>query len=478
MAISIGDTTATEGEPGLGSLGALVAKANNGGMDRSSGMVFGPDGNLYVGSLNTNEVLRYDSATGALLGPFVTAGSGGLIGPAVNGLIFRPDGRLYVASRNSDSVLRYDASTGAFIDTFVAAGSGGLLQPKGMIFAPDGSLLVSSGTNEVLRYDGTTGAFLGAFVAAGSGGLSNPRSLAFGPDGNLYVASSNSNSVLRFNGTTGAFLSTFVPENSGGLSFPADLLFSGGSLYVASQNTNQVLRYDAATGAFIEVAVSTGNNGLDRPIGLLLDANNNLLVGSYAEILRYGGPATAAFTVSLNSASTSTVTVVVRHRRRDGLRRQRLHPGLRYARPSLPARRRKNVLVPMSTTRMPNRPRPSPSTCRTPSAPRSLTIKESNWEPTSRRGSGGLSWPEGITFDPSGTYLYVASTGSNQILKYNALTGAYVGVGASAGLVSPKGVKFGPDGLMYVASADNNRILRFTASGTYVDDYVRPAAAA
>jgi sugar lactone lactonase YvrE len=87
-------------------------------------------------------------------------------------------------------------------------------------------------------------------------------------------------------------------------------------------------------------------------------------------------------------------------------------------------------------------------------------------------GSGGLSWPEGLTLDPSGTYLYVASVGSNQILKYNALTGAYVGVGASAGLSAPKGVKFGPDGLMYVASANNNRIMRFTASGTYVDDYV------
>jgi len=85
-------------------------------------------------------------------------------------------------------------------------------------------------------------------------------------------------------------------------------------------------------------------------------------------------------------------------------------------------------------------------------------------------GSGGLSGPAALTFDP--TYLYVASSGSNQILKYNAQTGAYVGVAASAGLAGPSDDKFGSDGLMYVLSSGNNRILRYNANGVYVDDYV------
>ena len=50
-------------------------------------------------------------------------------------------------------------------------------------------------------------------------------------------------------------------------------------------------------------------------------------------------------------------------------------------------------------------------------------------------GSGGLNTPEGLTFDPSGTYLYVTSSGSNQILKYAATTGSFVGVGASSGMM-------------------------------------------
>ena len=89
-------------------------------------------------------------------------------------------------------------------------------------------------------------------------------------------------------------------------------------------------------------------------------------------------------------------------------------------------------------------------------------------------GSGGLNLPEGIAFDPSGTYLYVASSGGPNARSSSttAATGAYVGVAASAGLASPQNVTFGSDGLLYVSSGGNNRILRFTQNGTYVDDYV------
>jgi outer membrane protein assembly factor BamB len=303
--ISVSGTSAIEGSSHPVSLGALVDQTGNGGLDRSTGMAFGPDGNLYVGSLNGNDVLRYNATTGAFMGAFVASGSGGLTTPALDGLVFRPDGKLYVASRDNAAVLRYDATTGAFLDAFIPANSGGLSSIKGMVFGPDGNLYISSaGTNQVLRYDGTTGAFLGVFVTAGSGGLSNPRSLAFGPDGNLYVSSSSTNSVLRYDGTTGAFLNTFIAANSGGLTAPAGILFTNGSVFVASQNSNQVLRYDATTGAFLEATPYAYN-----PLGLLLDANHNLLVGSYAEILLYGPASQAAFTVSLAWPSASTTTV-------------------------------------------------------------------------------------------------------------------------------------------------------------------------
>jgi hypothetical protein len=304
VGVSVADSTATEGDARLGqSLGAFVSQSNNGGLNRSTGMTWGPDGNLYVGSGGTNQVLRFNGSTGAFLGTFID----GVDSPAFEGLIFRPDA-LYVLSRNAATVQRFDPTSGAFLSVFIPAGSGGLTAAKGMTVGPDGSWYISSGTNEILRYS-ATGVFLGAFVPAGSGGLNNPRGLTFGPDGNLYVSSSNSNAVLRYNGQTGAFLNAFIPAGSGGLSSPGELLFSGGSLYVASQNTNDVLRYDAQTGAFLDQAAPAVLGGLDRPIGLLFDSNNNLLVGSNLEILRYGPRSQEAFTVRLNIPSATTVTV-------------------------------------------------------------------------------------------------------------------------------------------------------------------------
>ena len=79
---------------------------------------------------------------------------------------------LLVASRANGRVLRYDGTTGAYVGDFVSAGSGGLESPIGLTFGPDGNLYVANGykpdgtspsTNGVFRYDGTSGAFIDVF---------------------------------------------------------------------------------------------------------------------------------------------------------------------------------------------------------------------------------------------------------------------------------------------------------------------------
>ncbi|MBE2206912.1 MAG: hypothetical protein IAE84_04970, partial [Saprospiraceae bacterium] len=66
-------------------------------------------------------------------------------------------------------------------------------------------------------------------------------------------------------------------------------------------------------------------------------------------------------------------------------------------------------------------------------------------------GSGGLVNPTGITFGPDGN-LYVSGTGSNAIHKYNGTTGASMGKfvdNVPAGFVPHQGLEFGPDGNLY-----------------------------
>jgi len=80
--------------------------------------------------------MRADLTTGAFIDTFVSVDSGGLNGG--RGLVFGRDGNLYVSSFYSSQVLRYSGSSGAFIDAFVPAGSGGLSGSRFLIFAPVG----------------------------------------------------------------------------------------------------------------------------------------------------------------------------------------------------------------------------------------------------------------------------------------------------------------------------------------------------
>lgn len=182
-----------------------------------TGIAFDSTGRGYVAQFNTDSVTQY-SAGGSLLGTFVAPGSGGLNGPDL-GVVFGPDGHLYVPSFESGDVLRYNGTTGAFMDKFIPSGSGGMSQPRQMLWK-DGKIYVSSDNgNKVVRYNATTGAFLDTFITAGSGGLSGATGMVFSGN-SLFVASGRNNRVLKYDATTGTFQGIFA---STGLNGPVSL---------------------------------------------------------------------------------------------------------------------------------------------------------------------------------------------------------------------------------------------------------------
>ncbi|MEE8155104.1 MAG: M12 family metallo-peptidase [Phycisphaerales bacterium] len=270
--------------------GVVARTSDAGQLNQAQDLVIRADGHVFVSNAPTNRIVEFD-VDGNFLGVFVPSGLGGLSGPA--GLVFAPNGNLLVASFNTDSVLEYEGATGEFVGQFVAVGAGGLTGPFGLTFGPNGNLFVTSSSNQVYEFDGSSGAIVGVFVSTGdNGGLATPKGLLFKPDGKLLVASFGSDALLEFDGRTGAFVDQWDNGglNSGywGLDGPWGLrLGPNGNVYVASHGGNAAVHmYDINNGNFMRsfyvlVAGSVVNpTGLDFVPGGDIDCNLNLIPDS------------------------------------------------------------------------------------------------------------------------------------------------------------------------------------------------------
>ena len=263
----------------------------------ASGVVVGPDGNIYTTS-DTNSIIKYDGTTGALLGTFVSSSSGGLSEPF--SLTFGPDGNLYVGSYNTDEVLRYSGTTGAFIDTFVTAGSGGIDGPTTLSFGPDGNLYVGGWfSNTVVQYDGQTGAFMQVVVDTGSS--SEIVDFIFDSNNRFYVANTSGGSNIAIYDTTSwTQVDTITVATAPySLSFGPD-----GYLYVGERSLDRVEIYDVTTklsvGTFVDNSV-----GLDNVWDINFTPNHQVTITAEINL----EPAGADKTVSTNEDTDYVFTV-------------------------------------------------------------------------------------------------------------------------------------------------------------------------
>ncbi len=235
---------------------------------------------LLVSSRFSDNVLRYDSATGAFLGVF--AEGNGMDNP--NGIAYGSDGNLYVGLGDTGRIMRIDGQSGAYIDDFILPGAGGLAGSRAISFGPGGDLYVASGTtDQILQYDGTSG----DFVQVAAEGFDGPVGLAFGPNGHMFVGAALTNQVLEYD-TSGALRQTY--QEPGFANTTGVLVGDDGLLYAAMSVTNAVLRFDQSTGDFHDVFVKPGGE-LSIPIGMTFLPDGDLLVGSFGDdaVIRYDG---------------------------------------------------------------------------------------------------------------------------------------------------------------------------------------------
>jgi hypothetical protein len=148
-------------------------------------------------------VARYNSA-------------GGFLGAATiknnehhpRGVVFGPDGLLYVSTRDftnglGGTVLRFsaDGKSEVFIDD--KGGPVHLNRPDGLVFGPDGCLYVTSfqaapGDTDSIRIYDAQGAFVSLIPLLNGTPRAYAQSLLFGPGGSLFVPIYNPGEVRRY----------------------------------------------------------------------------------------------------------------------------------------------------------------------------------------------------------------------------------------------------------------------------------------
>jgi sugar lactone lactonase YvrE len=282
-----------------------------------------------------------------------------------------------------------------------------------------GNLYVVSYQNtQLLQYGGVSGAFLDngnpySPINLASSGLNGPELISFGPDGSLYVTSFNNGKILRFDSSSGALIAIY--DTNDPISMPSDATFGpDGKLYVAL--LTRVVQINPATGSV------GGFASIGAPFGIRFGPDGNLYATTGEDdVERYAGPLSTTSPPGTFLGKVAAVT---------GPNGLTFGPdGNLYV-----ASYATNSIVKI-TNPASNAPLTTVLTVGTAGAPNDLNA------------------PVGLEFGPDGM-LYVASSGTNEILTYDPNTGLFQGAFVPAGLgglVDPEGVVFGPD---YVAPGD------------------------
>ncbi len=273
VTLLVGCATTEPPEPGDSTVTVL---AQGSPLHGANGVIFGPDGRLYVASVSSSVVAAVDPESGAIVerwGP-----EEGVHGP--DDLTFGPDGSLFWTDIAAGDVGRRTPDG----TTTVVASPGPGVNP--ITFSDDGRLFVSQ-------------CFLGdQLFEIDPNGIEEPRLISdqlgpgcglngmdWGPDGRLYGPRWFRGEVVRVDVDSGV-----VETVATGFEIPAAVKFdSHGRLHVLDTQAGEVVRVDVVSGD--KEVVGRPEVGRDN---LAFDAEDRLFVSSFADgsIVEVTGPET------------------------------------------------------------------------------------------------------------------------------------------------------------------------------------------
>ncbi|MFI5352078.1 MAG: choice-of-anchor D domain-containing protein [Candidatus Binatales bacterium] len=455
-------------------------------------------GNLYVADSGNNRVLEYNTP----LSKTAVAGSG----DTIPDLVFGQDGSFSSTGCNDGTNLG-DAN---------GVGADSLCAPTGIAVDSAGNVYIAdTGNNRVLEYDtplattatsgsGDTNADAvfgqaGAFATgcgATNAGLCGPQGLVLDSGNNLYVADTGNNRVLEYNtpltnnivpgsgdsiadnvfGQKGSFSATACSDGVGGNPAPSSTGLCGplnvatdpaGDLFVADAPNNRVVEFNTP---LISTGVpGSGDTTADFALGQVDLAHN---------IVNFGGSQAMALTTAYGTLFAGAAVDASGHLYLADVLNNRI---LGW----------KNVAAVTNTVAADlviGQPDAFTSNCAATQTGLCFCSAGLNGL-CSGTGKSSQDVGGGVAVDSAGN-LYVADTGNNRVLEFNApfSSGTLAGQAANLvfgqgssftasactssavakapktsvnGLCAPTGVALDPIGNLYVADSINNRVLEY-----------------
>jgi sugar lactone lactonase YvrE len=484
-----------------------------------SGVVADRSGNIWIADTGDNEVDEFNPS-GVQLRILSNTGNGSgqngrLSSPA--GLAVDAAGDLFVADTGNNQVEEFSPG-GSFVAAFTANGlvannqPGHLNHPAAVAVDDSGNVYVAdTGDNRVVELNGS-GSFVRAFTQAGYGSgsqsvMNGPKGVAVDAAGDVYVADTGNNQVEEL--TAGAALvQTWTRNGDSSLQNPgmnkpqAVALDSSGTLWVADTGNNLVEAIRPASGS--ETYWTTvGAGQFSKPAAVAVDsagavyiANlgtaqiekasaNGVLLFTYGMSSQSGTPLNSPSSVAIDAAGNVWVADT-------GNNRIVMSTGVGVYLPAITGDG-----LPNGSLKKPGGLAISPSGMLwvadtgnnrveefTATGAFVLAITTNGMDPATAK-STALSSPASVTTDGAGD-VYVADTGNNRVEKFSS-SGTFLAAVTSDGqttgtmlLSSPSGLASDAAGDVYVADTGNNRVEEFSPSGAFVtawDDSGTPAAA-
>lgn len=214
---------------------------------------------------------------------------GALTGPQQ--VVVDIDGNLVVADSNAHRIQKF-TSGGAFITKWGGLGSadGQFMYAAGVASDSSGNVYATDQFNHRVQKFTGTGSFILKFGSKGSGNgqLNLPAGLTLDPAGNVFVVDAGNNRIEKFT-NYGMFITSWGSTGSGDGQFNAPLTVATdatGNVYVTDTGNNRVQKFDS-NGTFLLKWGSFGNcfapsvcsdGQFQSPMGITVDPTGNVFV--------------------------------------------------------------------------------------------------------------------------------------------------------------------------------------------------------